>query len=174
MTEPAINSLNDSIDARARRVRDFASSEMFTRAFQEGMNLVEESAGYLDGPGREESRQLTRDGAVAYASESMRLTTRLMQVASWLLVQRAVREGEMSPQDAALEKYRLKIEQDSRVTVADSREVPARLRDLLARSRKIYERAQRIDQGLYKTLKSDNPVEKQVDRLRAAFEARQS
>ena len=105
MTEPAIDPLDDSTNARARRVRDFASSEMFSRAFEEGMNLVEETAAYLDGPGREESRQLSRAGAVAYASESMRLTTRLMQVASWLLVQRSVREGEMTPETAAQEKF---------------------------------------------------------------------
>ena len=34
--------------------------------------------------------------ALSYASESMRLTTRLMQLASWLLLQRAVAEGELS------------------------------------------------------------------------------
>nr|WP_277813420.1 DUF1465 family protein [Euryhalocaulis caribicus] len=171
MTEPAIDPLDDSTNARARRVRDFASSEMFSRAFEEGMNLVEETAAYLDGPGREESRQLSRAGAVAYASESMRLTTRLMQVASWLLVQRSVREGEMTPETAAQEKFRLAEEAKGRAG-AEDHEIPARLKDLLARSRKIYERSQRIDQGLYKTLKSANPVGKQVDRLREAFEAR--
>ena len=45
--------------------------------------------------------------ALGYAAESMRLTTRLMQVASWLLVQRAVREGEMPPEAACAEAYRL-------------------------------------------------------------------
>jgi len=34
------------------------------------MALVEESAGYLDGAGREESRQLRRAAAMAYASEA--------------------------------------------------------------------------------------------------------
>ena len=60
------------------------------------MTLVEEAASYLDGPGREESRDLPRPAAVAYSTESMRLTTRLMQVASWLLLQRAVNEGELT------------------------------------------------------------------------------
>ena len=61
------------------------------------MELVEETASYLDGEGRQESKLLSRNAALAYAAESMRLTTRLMQVASWLLVQRAVREGDMAP-----------------------------------------------------------------------------
>ena len=72
---------------RAGVIADFARSELFERTFQEGMDLVEETAAYLDGGGRQESKLLSRNGALAYASESMRLTTRLMQVASWLLVQ---------------------------------------------------------------------------------------
>src|SRR5215469_2603440 len=85
---------------RAEVIQDFARSELFERTFQEGMDLVEETAGYLDGAGRQESKMLSRNAALAYASESMRLTTRLMQVASWLLVQRAVREGDMAAASA--------------------------------------------------------------------------
>ena len=82
-------------------IADFARSELFDRTFQEGMDLVEETAGYLDGSGRQESKALSRNAALAYAGESMRLTTRLMQVASWLLVQRAVREGDMPAESRA-------------------------------------------------------------------------
>ena len=69
--------------------RSFVASEAFRTLFREGMTMVETTAAYLDGPGREASRALGRDIALAYASESMRLTTRLMQIASWLLLQRA-------------------------------------------------------------------------------------
>src|SRR5580692_10333121 len=91
----------------AHRAVDFARSELFERTFKEGMALVEETAGYLDGPGRAVSKRLTRTAALAYAGESMRLTTRLMQVASWLLVQRAVRDGDMAAIEACQERYRL-------------------------------------------------------------------
>ena len=64
----------------------FTSSEQFEKVFREGMSLVEETANYLDGPGRLDARVLERHGAIAYATESMRLTTRLMQLASWLLL----------------------------------------------------------------------------------------
>ena len=47
--------------------------------------------------------------ALAYASESMRLTTRLMQIASWLLLQRAINEGEMTETEAASDKRRSRI-----------------------------------------------------------------
>ena len=74
-----------------------AASGSFGKLFAEGMGLVEESAAYLDGPGRTESRALERQAALGYATESMRLTTRLMQIASWLLLQRAVNEGDLTP-----------------------------------------------------------------------------
>ena len=51
--------------------------------------------------GREESRGLPRKAAMLYAGESMRVTTRLMQAASWLLVQRAVHDGDMEADAAA-------------------------------------------------------------------------
>ena len=73
------------------------------------MALVEETAAYLDGPGRQESKKLERTAALAYATESMRLTTRLMQLASWLLLHRAVNEGEMSLAQANKEKAKVKL-----------------------------------------------------------------
>ena len=73
-----------------------AASSTFDSLFRDGMALVEDTAAYLDGDGRDQSRHLGRVAALAYASESMRLTTRLMQIASWLLLQRAVNEGEMT------------------------------------------------------------------------------
>src|SRR6516225_4629894 len=96
---------------RASVVLDFAGSELFDRTFEEGMELVEETAAYLDGAGRQDSKLLSRSAALAYAGESMRLTTRLMQVASWLLVQRAVREGDMAPTSACEDRYRLAAEE---------------------------------------------------------------
>ncbi len=93
--------------SRAAEIHDFARSELFERTFREGMELVEDTASYLDGDGRRESRLLSRAAALAYAAESMKLTTRLMQVASWLLVQRAVREGDMDPDAACDSRYRL-------------------------------------------------------------------
>src|SRR5678809_515690 len=86
-----------------------ASSQAFAGLFRDGMALVEETAAYLDGPGRQESKDLGRAAALAYATESMRLTTRLMQLASWLLLHRAVKEGEMSLTQASQEKAKVKL-----------------------------------------------------------------
>ena len=86
-----------------------ANSQVFADLFRDGMALVEETATYLDGPGRQESKKLVRAAALAYATESMRLTTRLMQLASWLLLHRAVKEGEMSLAQASKEKAKVKL-----------------------------------------------------------------
>src|ERR1700689_2490730 len=90
-------------------IHHLASSGAFKDLFREGMTLVEEAAAYLDGPGRVESSALPRPTALAYATESMRLTTRLMQVASWLLLQRAVNEGELTFAQARSEKHRVRL-----------------------------------------------------------------
>src|SRR5437588_12273839 len=86
-----------------------ANSQVCTDLFRDGMALVEETAAYLDGPGRKDSKGLERNAALAYATESMRLTTRLMQLASWLLLHRAVNEGEMSLVQASQEKTKVKL-----------------------------------------------------------------
>src|ERR1700757_2565799 len=118
---------------RAEVIRDFARSELFQRTFQEGMDLVEETATYLDGAGRQASKLLSRSAALAYAAESMRLTTRLMQVASWLLVQRAVREGDMAAESALDASYRLAAEANYEAC-AEVDALPSPLAELLTRS----------------------------------------
>src|SRR6184192_1424602 len=86
-----------------------AASQAFADLFRDGMALVEQTAAYLDGPGRQESKKLSRSAALAYATESMRLTTRLMQLASWLLLHRAVKEGEMTLAQANKEKAKVRL-----------------------------------------------------------------
>ncbi len=160
----------------ASAVGDFAQSELFVRTFADGMAMVEETAAYLDGEGRQESRRLTRKAALAYAGESMRLTTRLMQVASWLLVQKAIREGEMSPAEAREEKYRLGAQEICRGTAPDAmEELPPRLLDLLTRSERLYDRVDRLDARMYREKAKaapagGSPVQDQQSRIQAAFE----
>jgi len=50
------------------------------------MDLVEETAAYLDGDGRTEARALGARRQPDVRHRNMRLTTRLMQLASWLLL----------------------------------------------------------------------------------------
>jgi len=157
---------------QAEAISGFARSELFDRTFQEGMDLVEETAAYLDGAGRQDSKLLSRNAALAYAAESMRLTTRLMKVASWLLVQRAVREGDMAPESALDASYRLGAEADAE-RGACAEPLPAPLAELLARSARLFERVRHLDSRMYAdgvmAAAPPHPVLAQMERLKDAF-----
>ncbi|NNE57692.1 MAG: DUF1465 family protein [Hellea sp.] len=168
----------DTVTRQAEsRLLEFTRSELFNRTFREGMDIVEETAAYLDGPGRANSKSLNRSDALVYASHSMRLTTKLMQVASWLLVQRAVKEQEMTVQEAWADKYRIvedpkdsdKLSFDNLAKVAQA--LPSNLLELIARGDQLYERVARLDRSLYRTVEAQkgNSVADQLQRLRSAF-----
>jgi regulator of CtrA degradation len=151
-------------------------SQAFADLFRDGMALVEETATYLDGPGRQQSKKLERAGALAYATESMRLTTRLMQLASWLLLHRAVKEGEMSLAQASKEKSKVKLASVGSHDAANIALLPAQLRELIERSQKLYAKVRRLDASIYNQNAVErpataNPVERQLGLLKAAFEA---
>ena len=153
-----------------------ANSRAFADLFRDGMALVEETASYLDGPGRKESKKLERIAALAYATESMRLTTRLMQLASWLLLHRAVKEGEMSLAQANKEKTKVKLAATDAGGEDSMKLLPERLRGLIVRSRALQADIRRLDvtmhaQPDFALANRSNPVERQLGLLKAAFEA---
>jgi regulator of CtrA degradation len=157
--------------------KKFTDSEQFDRVFAEGMGLVEETANYLDGEGRTDARDLTRLGAIAYATESMRLTTRLMQMASWLLLQRAVVAGELTTDEARREKHRINLAEIGRGNpIEGGEELPKGLLELVTRSLRLLERIKTLDTMLPKelqdTAKHISPVSLQMDQLQRAFGTR--
>src|SRR5438034_2591836 len=123
-----------SVNAAVSFGERLAGSQAFADLFRDGMALVEQTAAYLDGPGRQESKKLGRNAALAYATESMRLTTRLMQLASWLLLHRAVKEGEMSLAQANKEKAKVKLALGDRADADTTSLLPEQLCDLIDRS----------------------------------------
>jgi regulator of CtrA degradation len=152
----------------------FTASEQFEKVFKQGMGLVEETANYLDGPGRQDARLLDRHGAVAYATESMRLTTRLMQLASWLLLQRAIGAGEMTGEDVRKEKHRISLSDIGRGNpLTGSDQLPEALNQLVERSLKLHTRVQKLDVMLNVQTKpetaSESPVSQQLDRIASVF-----
>lgn len=151
----------------------FTSSEQFEKTFREGMGLVEETANYLDGPGRQDARLLDRHGAIAYATESMRLTTRLMQLASWLLLQRAVSAGELGLEEAQKEKHRISLADiGAGHALTGSDQLPEALKDIVSRSLRLHARIQKLDKmlaGRTNAESSGSAVTQQFDRLAAAL-----
>ena len=113
--------------------------------------------------------------ALAYATESMRLTTRLMQLASWLLLHRAVKEGEMSLAQANKEKTKVKLAATEVGSEDSVKLLPERLRGLIARSRVLQADIRRLDMTMHAqpdlaVANRSNPVERQLGLLKAAFE----
>lgn len=151
----------------------YVASEAFKTLFREGMAMVEEAAAYLDGEGREESRLLSRDGTLSYASESMRLTTRLMQIASWLLVQRAVSEGEITAIQALQEKTRVRLTTPEVPRTEPAVTLPLRLQDLVVRARRLHARILHLDALISDDrptpIARESPVAAQQGLLRSAF-----
>src|SRR6478752_7736617 len=150
------------------------NSAAFGTLFREGMDLVEETAAYLDGAGRGQAKALDRSVSLTYATESMRLTTRLMQLASWLLLHRAVKEGEMSLAQASKEKSKVKLASTDNHDPNSTELLPAALGDLIARSQKLYAKVRRLDATIYNQGPAErpataNPVERQLGLLKAAF-----
>jgi regulator of CtrA degradation len=151
-----------------------AASQSFAALFRDGMKLVEETASYLDGPGRKDSKRLERGAALSYATESMRLTTRLMQLASWLLLHRAVNEGEMSLAQANKEKTKVKLAPGEPIDLNAMKALPEKLRALIARAQKLHDDVRRLDATIHAPVPDEpiamNPLDRQMGLLRAAFE----
>jgi regulator of CtrA degradation len=150
------------------------NSAAFGNLFREGMDLVEETAAYLDGAGRTEAKALERSVSLTYATESMRLTTRLMQMASWLLLHRAVKEGEMTLTQANREKTKVKLTAADPGPVDTLEKLPQQLQDLIARSMSLQARVRRLDTTIHTPPTErgaiGNPLVPQLNRLKAAFE----
>lgn len=174
MSEPFKKSDN-TVRLAERRV----FSQSFKPLYNEGMGLVEEAAEYLDGPGRAEAKSLSRLAATLYAAESMRLTTRLMQIASWLLLQRAANSGEMTRDQVASEKSKVRLDTASAQEDAASwTDLPLAFRALVERSLSLQGLVRRMDEELYgqavaegdtRAARRANPVSDQISLLRTAF-----
>lgn len=79
--------------------------------------------------------------------ETTRLTSRLTQIMAWILAQKAVQKEEITPEEAASEKYKLSgqsvcLEITSPASAAN---LPAYLIDLLKRSHELYARVNRLE-----------------------------
>jgi regulator of CtrA degradation len=105
----------------------------------------------------------------------MRLTTRLMQLASWLLLQRAVKDGEMTTAEARDEKYKINlVELGETEALPGEERLPDGLQDLISRSLRLHGRIMRLDEMLHGGDTDDmapaaNPVSDQMSQIQAAF-----
>jgi len=153
----------------------FIASRQFAQLYREGMDLVEETAEYLDRAGRLESKQLSPQAGIAYTSESIKLTTRLTQLASWLLVRRAIAAGEITSEEAHTHRHRVCLVAQSGLLPNCFEDLPTTFKRLITESHRLYGRILRLDPLLtegYSALSDEAwPVPAQIERIKLEFPA---
>jgi len=120
---------------------------MFTRTFDEALDLIIEARNYMAHVSPRERRPDSTVGTLYYSCEAFRLTSRLTQAMAWLMMQRAVQEGEVTEDEALCEGNRLSGH-DVCLDAAsiDDPRLPTGLRSLLARSYSLYLRVSRLEE----------------------------
>lgn len=113
--------------------------------YVEAMVLADEARAYFDSSARDDRMALDPMARVGFACESLKVTTRLMQVIAWLLNRRAVAAGELSPALAAGPERRLGDAPPSDEALLPS--LPEQALALIRSSQELYDRIRRIDEG---------------------------
>ncbi|MDB5237813.1 MAG: hypothetical protein JWM46_83 [Candidatus Kaiserbacteria bacterium] len=134
-------------------------SSGFDAVFKLGIELVNETANYLDGPGRSESAALSRPSQVSYATVSMRMTALLMQLASWLLVVRSFKESETTKEQliAELKMKEILAETLKAIDLEHTNVLPEMLCMLVKRTDKLREIIVLADAEFVQKLTSETP-----------------
>jgi len=130
----------------------------FSRTYDEALHLVLEAREYLLGPGKMAVRDLSSEGSFCYATESLRLTTRLTESMSWLMFQRAVLEGEISQEEGQASECHLQY-QETCLPEDESEDIhllPQGLISLLDRSEALYRRIDRLDRQSIENFAADD------------------
>ncbi|WP_142848310.1 DUF1465 family protein [Telmatospirillum sp. J64-1] len=123
-----------------------AQPSLLVKTYEETLNLIVEARNYA---AYVQPREHVGAGPVArlrISCESMRVTTRLTQVMAWLMLQRAVQEGELTLEEACAEHNRLAAENVCLShDAAEDEALPDGLRSLLERSYRLYLRTRRLE-----------------------------
>ncbi|NOZ42768.1 MAG: DUF1465 family protein [Alphaproteobacteria bacterium] len=138
------------------------------KSYQEAMTLTQDVAGYLEIENQQlRNYDLSSGAGVYYASESMRVSTCLMQVMSWFLVQKGVAAGEITREQAGAFKFRLGAS-DICLAAVDTRKgnLPEQFVKFLHKSQDLYRQVARIDKMVYGDRERVNPVHKLFSRIR--------
>lgn len=97
------------------------------------------------------------DSEVVYkiSAEALRVTVRLTQIIAWLMLQKAVLEGELTQKEFLSEEFHVLRGKQCRSRGAElDKDIPPRLRELLKESRELYIRVLRLDKVAREHMKS--------------------
>lgn len=117
----------------------------FHRTYDEAMTLMVEARNYMAFVDARERRRRGGVEGLRMSCEAMRVTSRLTQVMAWLMMQRAVEEGEVSAEQALDEPHRLAGAEVCLDEGFNDDTLPKGLRSLLERSLSLYVRVSRLE-----------------------------
>ncbi len=149
-------------EARAR-----LTPKLIDSLYVEAMVLADEARSYFDRTGREDRLSLDPIERVGFSCESLKVTTRLMHVIAWLLTQRAVEAGELSPAQARTPARRLGDASESDPTLLDK--LPDGALSLVVASQELYARVRRLDDGSGQAEPASSPARSLLSRLERSF-----
>lgn len=148
------------------------AERLIDELYIEAMVLADEARSYLEISGTRQNEEVEPVTRIHLSCESLKVTTRLMQVIAWLLTRRALARGEIDEAEAASEKYRLgdAAPTDQRATLG----FPSDMRVLIAASESLYQRAIRLEEQLVGGIHADSiaaasPARDLMQRLELAF-----
>ena len=157
-------------------VKSFAGSKLFFKVFDETIALVQKASDYLEGAGRFGQVRLEGKAASVFASESVKMTNRLMHVSSWLLAHRAYFKGDLEePKEIDLNEF-LEFSGTASLDKLLS-ELPTRFVVLVTQSNLLFERILRLDGQLknipeaqeYHEKTYETSVHSQLDRIKSGL-----
>jgi len=137
------------------------------KSYQEATDLILAVARYLEGESEQfKETILSVEKEVYYASESMRVSSCLMHIMSWFLVQKGVAAGEITKAEAAAPKFRLGAK-DISIEKVDNRDgdLPEPFVKLMNSACKLYKQVARMDEMVYGSEEATNPVHEMFSRI---------
>jgi len=149
------------------RTRAALTPKLIDSLYVEAMLLADEARAYFDKDGRDERMSLDPLVRVGFSCESLKVTTRLMHIIAWLLTQRAVAAGEITPQQARNPERQLgeAVESDEEVL----EKLPESALQLIRSSRELYERVRRIEEGSSSEEPPQSPARSLLSRLQRSI-----
>lgn len=125
------------------------TTAFLSRTYDEAMSLLVETRNYLSFRQSADSARIQPIDRLKLTREAFRLTSRLAQVMAWLMLRRAVVEGEIADAEARQPEHRLGGHDVCLGRADDLGDwLPDGMRGLLERSQALYERVARLDRLL--------------------------
>ena len=150
--------MEDSSEPEAR-----ITPRLIDSFYTEAMLLADEARYYFDEAGQADREQLDPFTRVAFACESLKVTTRIMHIVAWLLTQRAIDSGEIHFAEGRRPERRLgQAHESDPQSIA---RLPATAQRLISASSDLYARVKRLDEGTVTTAPAQSPARALMGRL---------